>query len=203
MRDEQSNRHVHLAGGLYERLVSVELQEQLDAAAHEQDFSMSEVDADEVHAALAQYLEDVVARFLVQLRGKDAGERQRRVANKLLRVLAQEFEIDSPEALELAKPLKRLLTVDAVRRSNAGERPDTPLSRTALLTGTRIDPGLGVQLRKEMASADRVDILCSFIKWSGLARTACLPVGAHTDTCPAGSRHPCGSLGRARSVHPR
>ena len=48
------------------------------------------------------------------------------------------------------------------------DRPDTPLARSALLTGTRLDPSLGSQLRKEIATADRVDILCSFIKWSGL-----------------------------------
>jgi len=48
------------------------------------------------------------------------------------------------------------------------ERPDTPLARSALLTGTRLDPSLGSQLKKEIATADRVDILCSFIKWSGL-----------------------------------
>ena len=48
------------------------------------------------------------------------------------------------------------------------DRPDTPLARSALLTGTRLDPSLGSQLRKEIATANRVDILCSFIKWSGL-----------------------------------
>src|SRR5690606_1086144 len=45
---------------------------------------------------------------------------------------------------------------------------DIPLARSALLTGTRLDPSLGSQLRKEIATADRVDILCSFIRWSGL-----------------------------------
>jgi HKD family nuclease len=42
------------------------------------------------------------------------------------------------------------------------------LSRSTLFTGTRLDASLGSQLRKELASCDRVDILCSFIKWSGL-----------------------------------
>src|SRR5213076_2132399 len=62
----------------------------------------------------------------------------------------------------------RLLAVHAVAQETAAERPDTPLARSALLTGTRLDPSLGSQLRKEIATADRVDILCSFIKWSGL-----------------------------------
>ena len=37
-----------------------------------------------------------------------------------------------------------------------------------MLTGARLDPSLASQLSKEFAAADRVDILCSFIKWSGI-----------------------------------
>ncbi|MFM7930345.1 MAG: restriction endonuclease PLD domain-containing protein, partial [Pirellula sp.] len=48
------------------------------------------------------------------------------------------------------------------------ERPDSPLSRSSLFTGTRLDASLGSQLCKEISTCDRVDILCSFIKWSGL-----------------------------------
>ena len=55
-----------------------------------------------------------------------------------------------------------------IRREAGVERPDTPLALGCLLAGTRLDPSLVSQLRKELASADRVDILCSFIKWSGI-----------------------------------
>ncbi|MDZ7748369.1 MAG: DUF3427 domain-containing protein [Halofilum sp. (in: g-proteobacteria)] len=41
----------------------------------------------------------------------------------------------------------------------APQRPDTPLSETSLLTGTRADPSLVSQLKRELASADRVDII--------------------------------------------
>jgi HKD family nuclease len=36
------------------------------------------------------------------------------------------------------------------------------------MTGTRQDPSLVSQLRKEIATANQVDVLCSFIKWSGV-----------------------------------
>jgi superfamily II DNA or RNA helicase len=49
------------------------------------------------------------------------------------------------------------------------ERPDTPPGVGCLLTGgARLDLSLVSQLRKELQTADRVDILCSFIKWSGI-----------------------------------
>lgn len=47
-------------------------------------------------------------------------------------------------------------------------RPSVPLSRPALLTNASTDPKLGAELRAELGTADRVDLLCAFIKWSGL-----------------------------------
>ncbi|MGW2559116.1 DUF3427 domain-containing protein [Streptomyces sp. NPDC001514] len=47
-------------------------------------------------------------------------------------------------------------------------RPATPLSETALITNSPEDPSLGFELRAELATADRVDLLCAFVKWHGL-----------------------------------
>src|SRR3954447_5781228 len=48
------------------------------------------------------------------------------------------------------------------------QRPLTSLSEAALLTNAREDPNLAHELAAELASADRVDLLCAFVKWSGL-----------------------------------
>ena len=47
-------------------------------------------------------------------------------------------------------------------------RPETPMTETSLFTGAPGDPQMARELAAEMASADQVDILVSFIKWSGL-----------------------------------
>lgn len=47
-------------------------------------------------------------------------------------------------------------------------RPSTPLSEPALLTNTKGEPSLGSELRAEIDTADRVDLLCAFVKWHGL-----------------------------------
>lgn len=47
-------------------------------------------------------------------------------------------------------------------------RPSTPLSETALITNSPDDPSLGAELRAELATADRIDLLCAFVKWHGL-----------------------------------
>ncbi|MEU5876354.1 DUF3427 domain-containing protein [Spirillospora sp. NPDC047279] len=47
-------------------------------------------------------------------------------------------------------------------------RPDIPLSSSALLVNGREQPQIGREVVKELASADRVDLLCAFVKWHGL-----------------------------------
>lgn len=47
-------------------------------------------------------------------------------------------------------------------------RPDTPLSDASLLTNSPKQPSLSREISREMASADRVELLCSFLKVSGI-----------------------------------
>jgi superfamily II DNA or RNA helicase len=47
-------------------------------------------------------------------------------------------------------------------------RPKTPLAESTLFTGSPTDPQLVYELLREMQSADSMDVLISFIKWSGL-----------------------------------
>lgn len=53
------------------------------------------------------------------------------------------------------------------------ERPastSTPLSASALLTGATDEPRLGLELEREVGSADEVDALVSFVTWEGFRR---------------------------------
>jgi superfamily II DNA or RNA helicase/HKD family nuclease len=154
--------------GLYDRLVTAALHARLEALGDPRLVEVSALESDDAHAAIAQHLERLIASSLSTLRGEAAAARQRRLVDRLIASIVSELGDDWAEQFNLADPLRRLLAVHASSREHPTPRPDTPLARSALLTGSRWDPSLASQLSKEFAGADRVDILCSFIKWSGL-----------------------------------
>jgi len=47
-------------------------------------------------------------------------------------------------------------------------RPEVPLSTSALLVNGREQPRICVEVKKELASEDRVDLLSAFVKWYGV-----------------------------------
>ena len=47
-------------------------------------------------------------------------------------------------------------------------RPHVPLSASDLLVNARGEPGVGHALDREIPSADRIDLLCAFVRWNGL-----------------------------------
>jgi superfamily II DNA or RNA helicase len=181
----QSGTRPKVPHGLYDHLVDVALKTEVDAIGDPRLVKLVDVDAEDGHAAIAQYLERLLAESLSTLRGREAAERQRRLVDRVIGALVAELGDEWADRFNLASPLRRLLAVHADPRETALLRPDTPLARSALLTGARLDPSLASQLSKEFAAADRVDILCSFIKWSGIRllmdALRVLPATPHAD----------------------
>jgi len=159
-----------LAPGLYEHLIDTFLEEGLaEAARDDLKAQLRELDLGDSHTYLAQYLAAIIRKALGSISGVDGLNRQIELANRIIFLLAE----SAPASFEVAnaKLLRAELLLAIFEppfEEPPFERPDTPLSSSCLMTGTRLDPSLVSQLRKEIASADQLDILCSFIKWSGV-----------------------------------
>jgi superfamily II DNA or RNA helicase len=105
-------------------------------------------------------------------------------------VLAREQDVEKQRAcldrllhgLELAAippPSRQLLGVADPRRAGLADerfptRPRIPLAESELLVNARDEIDLAAALCSELPSADRVDLVCSFIRFSGLPKL--LPV---------------------------
>ena len=89
----------------------------------------------------------------------------------------------SDEALVV--PLEVLREVRALSRGAAFSRsrhpqPLVPLSSADLLVNARGEPSVGMAIEREIHSADRIDLLCAFVRWNGL-RTIRPALEAHRE----------------------
>jgi superfamily II DNA or RNA helicase len=158
-----------LVPGLYEKLLDEELS--LALSAHpELSPILRKLDDEEAPHAYGQF----VFQLLVQALRNRSPEERLPLVNRLIELLSATDGLDFLQRKTLlASPDSVLLSLHATSVPG-GEavtslpRPATPLSISSLLTGARHDPPLEHELRQEMATADRVDILVAFIKWAGL-----------------------------------
>jgi superfamily II DNA or RNA helicase len=161
-----------LPDGLYESLIDTALARRIEALSPSFESVRQDLDAADSHAILARHVAEVLQQHLRELPSEGRVEAQAHVCNSLLAMLKEKSRTPAGSDREVELPAEQLMAVvasDAIGRGAARAiRPETPLSSSSLLTGTRIDPSLISQLRKEIQSADEIDILCSFVKWSGI-----------------------------------
>ncbi|HET9380731.1 MAG TPA: DEAD/DEAH box helicase family protein, partial [Streptomyces sp.] len=153
------------AAGLYEQLITLRIEQQLQELSTRGWHPVSEVVAPEsLPHVLARHVSRTVRRVLKNLPAED-------------RVLAANHILESIGTLEGAREWVDLVAdgprqLLALTRQEApgvfAVRPGIPLSDTALITNSSEDSSLGFELRTELTTADRVDLLCAFVKWHGL-----------------------------------
>ncbi|BCO09894.1 restriction endonuclease [Desulfolithobacter dissulfuricans] len=153
--------------GLYEQLITEALQEELDQLHSRFEIIQSRIDAGESHSVLAQFMEKFLESLLSQAKGPNKINAQIEICNKLIRLAARELENISDGWPQIRQSGKRLLQIHDPAFARH-PKPETPLSVSSLLTATSGDPTLVSQLKQEILHADHVDILVSFIKWSGI-----------------------------------
>lgn len=161
-----------LRKGLYEQVINRALASLIDAArAQGQTAHVAPLDPGEAHVVLASYMERLIGEALREVDGKDKLACQVQVCNEIIAHLRPRARGDdlAPDSIQVdAQQLRAIIERADALSGTEPRRPDTPLASGCLLTGTHLDPSLLTQLRKEIAAADQVDILCSFIKWGGV-----------------------------------
>lgn len=154
--------HRGLNAGLYELLITSQLRTQLDMS-REIDIEQKKVDSADEPEVLSRHVRLALQRLLESCGNPE--ERLAIVNGVLESIHAMDEQIPAPTS-----QLLRVATSRGPGRAAAvtSLRPATPLSEAALLTNATGEPALGHELRAELASADRVDLLCAFVKWHGI-----------------------------------
>ena len=162
-----------LQNGLYEQVINKALDK--DLSETEQLIQTASIDAAEAAKVLSKYIAELTEQQLLQL--KDNGgdlKDQIQLANRVIRTLS-EAESGEDGPVSVAERAEQLLAVSD-RQNNvqavSGKaeliRPETSIAQTSLFTGAVHEPQMYSELKKEIVSCNRIDMLVSFIKWSGL-----------------------------------
>ncbi|MGW2728116.1 DUF3427 domain-containing protein [Streptomyces sp. NPDC001494] len=164
----EPGEQVQPVAGVYERLITEDVSKALGQLEAEGWKAVdAEVSAESAPHVLARHIGEVVARRLHQL----PPAQQVRFANQILTSLSTaspELGEASPVSTVAEGPRQLLALAKQEAPGAFAIRPLTPLSETSLLTNSPEDLSLGSELRAELATADRIDLLCAFVKWYGI-----------------------------------
>lgn len=165
-----------LQSGLYEQVINQQLNTELSAIPEARQ-ATAPIDRAEASKVLAQYVTDVVQKGLdnVADNGGDLSA-QIQLTNQIVSVVqsaTREADFAAMSVADRAEQLLALLQKSDPRLAlgkTAADvpRPETSLAQSSLFTGAIHEPQMFSELKKEIVSADHIDMLVSFIKWSGL-----------------------------------
>ena len=162
--------------GLYEQVINNQLTSELTEIPEARK-TVAPIDKAEASKVLAQYLADVVQKGLDNVldNGGDISA-QVELTNQIVDLIQSTTKEADFAALGVDQRAEQLLALlrEADPRLAVGKtaadlsRPESSIAQSSLFTGATHEPQLYSELKKEIASADRIDMLVSFIKWSGL-----------------------------------
>ena len=163
-----------LPDGIYERVISDELGKVLDEASKEEQIwkETETVDSQEGARYLSDYAGRLIHCCLKEIADQDeegstALSKELHLVNDLIRLLSKRMETlgeghtVSREDFLLTQLKRRQNTLKEIIL----ERPLSGLSHSTLFTNSKKDVSLVTELQREIQSADRIDLLVSFIKY--------------------------------------
>ena len=163
--------------GIYEQLVTKLIANKVNELDKDAYFiSSSKLDKSEAATILSKHLGKTIKHALELIGGEHKVETQIEIANKLIHILRDELdesELENDLVQAEGEILKAVFTkVDAhfadINLHLKEITPYTRLTHSELFTGGNQDLSLESELKKEIRSADKIDLLVSFIKFKGI-----------------------------------
>lgn len=162
---------MELNRGIYEQVISKALNEEIKRNIDDIDVFKENIDHADASTILSTYLKYVIKKGLNYYKSsKEDVVKQIEVVNMII----SEFSnlIDDEEfnnyKIDEYNLLRGIFNKEFASINKDKLYPITSIAKSSLFTGASSEPTVFSELNKEIASADRVDLLVSFIKYSGL-----------------------------------
>lgn len=161
--------------GLYEKPINKKLNKALAELTDNFNVEKEQIDSEEAAGILSKYVKKVVELSLNNIsESDDSLAKQIELVNKIIAAIKENTGPDITDDLEIAED-KQLLsvtdktnTIQAINDKVKIIRPVTSIAQSSLFTGAVHEPQMFSELKKEIFSCNSIDMLVSFIKWSGL-----------------------------------
>ena len=161
-----------LKSGLYEQVINQQIRQELENIQNKNK-KVKEIDHAEASKILSQYVSDIIAKSL-EFVADNGGDLKQQITfiNRIISTIINETCEPEFTAMSVDERAEQLLAIiDTVHTTGAitsAIRPETSLSQSSLFTGAIHEPAMFSELKKEILSSNQIDMLVSFIKWSGL-----------------------------------
>jgi superfamily II DNA or RNA helicase/HKD family nuclease len=161
-----------LSPGLYDLLLTRELRALAERVVEDRRRAhIAPLDAEAAPEHLARFAQDLLRRALRSVDPNDAAK-QAELVNRLVEFLVESAPgagLESDDAVATPPEVLTAVVVPApFGYADPPPSPGIPLRTSDLLVNGPRELSVGPEIIKEIASADRIDLLCSFLKWSGL-----------------------------------
>lgn len=161
-----------LVAGIYDQLIDALLGERITSLeASRLRASIEAVDPaelpDRVGEAIGNWARDALAATGTDDRTNTAVQ----IARSVLDTIAALRPDAVDESRRLVEPVSRLVAIERLAPTNEPIRigqPITPLRDTVLMTNARDQPAVGHEIKAEIESTDRIDVVLAFIRWTGI-----------------------------------
>lgn len=168
-----------LEKGLYEQLINESLHDSLENEEDHIETVIDNLDPEELPKVLGTYVGELTEKVLTASHEKGRNneyETAFHLVNQLVDVLSsvQNESVTVKDHVYEQNSKMNLLYGVFDRKNNLSgkkpddERPETSIAFSSLFTGAKNEPNIADEFKREIKYADRIDMLVSFIKWSGI-----------------------------------
>ena len=172
----QEKKATKMEEGIYEQLVTELVSEKIDLLKTDCFYiNKNQIEKTEASGIISKHLSNVIKQALNQIKSDNKIEVQIKIANKIIQLLQEELtnedfsgDIISINGEILTAVFSKVDQFYSDINLHLKEMiPQTTLSRSQLFTGSNTGFSLDSELKKEILSSNRIDLLVSFIKFSG------------------------------------